>query len=382
MHLTMFFTLLVLTTCAAVCGHSDSKLTQCSASMSAVPGEIKTQSLMQAAVSKKPNVTMVGFLTWESRKVEESNVVLPQMRTPPSCTVSPLTNACLPSFMVIGTQKCATSSLYNIISTHPQVEPAYKKELLWFNGNFEKLRCNPPDSKPDDEEFEEYLTKFPRLPSNTTALTGEFSATYMHCWCCPRAMQRLMPDLRLITQLRDPIERARSRWNEQHSWAKKITTYSSFEEYVERKLPHLEACLEKAGNSLEDKTHCAAKSNILGLSVYDSVIKLWQQHFQPNNFLVTYLEQLAKDPQSVVSSIHRHLGIADLQYPGDLLHKKYNAEGHYGWQRSLQNLQIGNSTALEKLYMFYRPHMQELKAMADAGHITPLPKSWRVRWNL
>lgn len=390
-HLTMILTLLVLTLCAAICGRSaadsaapSSSSQQCKASIAG--NAVKAQSMLQVSQRSTPSAqgSEVGFLNWETAKVQDEPAALGEMRAAPPCTVSNLTQACLPSFMVIGTQKAGTSSLFNIIRTHPRISPAFKKELLWFNGNFERTRCDPPDAHPNDWEFAMYLDKFPKLPSNTTMLTGEFSATYMHCWCCPRAMKRLMPDLRLITQLRDPIERARSRWTEQHTWAKKMTTYDSFEDYIDMELPKLEACLMTAEGNLQEETHCAAKSNILGLSLYDSVIELWLTHFHPSNFLVTYLEQLAVSPQSVASAIHRHLGIEDLQYQDDLLHKKYNAKGNYGWKKAegMEALQMSNTTAMTKLYQFYRPHMQQLKVLADAKYISPLPASWIARWKL
>mmetsp|Transcript_21514 Transcript_21514/g.67190 ORF Transcript_21514/g.67190 Transcript_21514/m.67190 type:complete len:217 (-) Transcript_21514:153-803(-) len=215
---------------------------------------------------------------------------------------------------------------------------------------------------------------------------GEFSATYLHCWCCPASMRRLMPGLRLVAQLRDPIERARSRWTEQHTWAKKIKTYSSFEEYVDKTLPQLEDCLRRSEGSLEWETHCAAKSNILGLSLYDSAIGLWLRHTNRRDFLVTFLENLAVSPQSVVSSIHHHLGIEDRQYDPVMLQKRYNAKGHYGWRKAktIQTLQMANAntSALERLYSFYRPHMKRLKSMADEGLISRLPSSWVARWSL
>lgn len=325
----------------------------------------------------------MGMMVWSTAQVQNWPALPPQKRAPPACSIFNLTQRCLPSFMVIGTQKSGTSSLFNIMAMHPRIKPAEKKELLWFNGNFENLRCNPPDKAPGPNDFKAYLDNFPALKPGTTQLTGEFSATYMHCWCCPQSMSRLMPGLRLITQLRDPIERARSRWTEQHSWAKKLETFGSFEEYVEKELPRLETCLQKAAGWLEYEVHCAADSNILGLSVYNSAIKLWLHHHESKNLLVTYLEQFSSNPQSVATAIHMHLGIEDILYDDRLLQKKYNAEGNYGWSKSaLQTIQLGNTTSLQKLYQFYRPQMAELKSMADAGQIAPLPTSWIVRWSL
>uniref|UniRef100_A0A7S1L3H7 Sulfotransferase domain-containing protein n=1 Tax=Alexandrium catenella TaxID=2925 RepID=A0A7S1L3H7_ALECA len=322
-----------------------------------------------------------GLAAWETLKVQDGPAALPPQRAPPPCDVSAATGACLPGFMVIGMQKSGTSSLFNILSTHPQVRPASKKELLFFNGNFERLRCSPPSTRPDDVEFLQYLGSFPQL-HDSAVLTGEFSATYMHCWCCPSAMHRLMPGLRLVTQLRDPIERARSRWNEQHNWFKLTETHGSFEEYIDLELPKLQACLETADGKLEEEVHCADQSNVLGLSLYDSAIRLWLSQYEPRNFLVTYLEQLAVDPQSVVSAIQRHLGIDDRRYAPEVLSKKYNAEGAYGWKAASASLYVQSSTGLQMLYDFYRPHMQSLKTLADDGLISPLPRSWIARWKL
>jgi len=354
------------------------------------PKRAQWQSLLQV----KPSVLSQAdaeFTTWETAKVEEEPAVPPARNALPLCHISASTKACLPGFMVIGNQKSGTSSLFQILKEHPQIRPAVKKELLWFNGNFENLRCSPPDTAPTTKEFEEYLGFFPTLTQESRLITGEFSASYLHCWCCPAAMKRLMPGLRLIAQLRDPIERARSRWLEQHNWANKTETYGSFEEYVDKELPPLRRCLAEASGSLERKVHCAAQSNILGLSLYGSALKLWLKHYEPADFLVTYLEQFSAHPQAVASAIHSHLGVEDHVYPSELLQKKFNRHGSYGWNVSLLAMdsrrkesrkESANKTALSKLYHFYRPHMKQIKALADKGLVSKLPKTWITRWAL
>ena len=58
-----------------------------------------------------------------------------------------------------------------------------------------------------------YLANFP--PTKGTRVTGEWSATYLQCWCCAPAAKAALPSARIIVILRDPIERAHSRFKEQ-----------------------------------------------------------------------------------------------------------------------------------------------------------------------
>jgi len=38
-----------------------------------------------------------------------------------------------PDFLIIGTQKACTTSLFNYLATHPEISPAAKKEIHFFN---------------------------------------------------------------------------------------------------------------------------------------------------------------------------------------------------------------------------------------------------------
>ncbi len=44
----------------------------------------------------------------------------------------------LPDFLIIGGQKCGTTSLYDFLIHHPGVIPATKKEIFYFSNNYEQ----------------------------------------------------------------------------------------------------------------------------------------------------------------------------------------------------------------------------------------------------
>ena len=58
-----------------------------------------------------------------------------------------------PTFLVLGVQKCGTSTLAAHMSSHPQVMPPTKKELMFFNGHdhvpsaAKTWHCDPPADK-------------------------------------------------------------------------------------------------------------------------------------------------------------------------------------------------------------------------------------------
>jgi len=49
----------------------------------------------------------------------------------------------LPTFLVIGTNKAGTSTLYSVLKAHPQVFLPYRKELHFFNDDTNSARSNP-----------------------------------------------------------------------------------------------------------------------------------------------------------------------------------------------------------------------------------------------
>ena len=52
---------------------------------------------------------------------------------------SSITNNLIPHFLIIGAQKCGTTSLYNYLIQHPQVCAASQKELHFLIFTFKKV---------------------------------------------------------------------------------------------------------------------------------------------------------------------------------------------------------------------------------------------------
>jgi hypothetical protein len=103
----------------------------------------------------------------------------------------------LPSFIIIGGQKCATTSLYDYICKHPSVDSAEVKEVHYFD-----LRYNMGDCW--------YRSHFPLRQKGI--ITGESTPSLI--WSTPSlpSIKKMLPDAKILAVLRDPAERAVSHY--------------------------------------------------------------------------------------------------------------------------------------------------------------------------
>ena len=234
---------------------------------------------------------------------------------------------CKPGFLVIGPQKTGTSALWTYLRTHPQVMSHTQKELMHFSSNLGKFNCSI-------EQRETYLDRFTRVPASSGKITGDFSATDFACPCCPSAIQSVLPHAKLIILLRDPLERAESRWAEQSVLKRvfnKRELRGSFDEYARANLPALDACLRVA-NTTNEKSRCTAMDNIFGPGVYLPLIENWQLAFPASKLLFIDSATLEERPVEALRRVERHLGLRRHEYDAKLLGEKFNTRESYGWK--------------------------------------------------
>jgi len=106
----------------------------------------------------------------------------------------------LPTFLIIGAQKCGTTSLHRYLSAHPQVFMSKTKELDFF-----------VEEKMLGRGLDWYRSHF--AGADDTVAIGEASPSYTcfpHFGGVPERIASLIPDVRMIYIVRDPIERMRS----------------------------------------------------------------------------------------------------------------------------------------------------------------------------
>jgi hypothetical protein len=108
----------------------------------------------------------------------------------------------LPNFLMIGSMKAGTTSLYEYLRTHPQVFMSERKELDYFTTGI--------DGGLDRDWYEGWFQGADGARAVGEASTG-YTKFPTHRDVAAR-VAALLPDVRLIYMIRNPIERMRSQW--------------------------------------------------------------------------------------------------------------------------------------------------------------------------
>jgi len=138
-------------------------------------------------------------------------------------------NLQMPDFLIIGAQKCGTTSLYRYLIQHPQIEPAIKKEIHYFDLNYNK-------------PIQWYLNQFPALKTQSDRITGEATPYYIFHPHAPYRIKEHMPDAKIIVLLRNPVDRAYSHY---HYAVERYGETLSFEEALDIENERLAGEMEK-----------------------------------------------------------------------------------------------------------------------------------------
>ena len=113
----------------------------------------------------------------------------------------------LPDFMIIGAHRAGTTSLYDYLSQHPDVVGAARKEVHYFDVNYDRGRSWYEAQFFTAAQPDQHVRQRGQVP-----VTGEASPYYMMHPLVPARVRETVPGVRLIVVLRDPVARAYSHY--------------------------------------------------------------------------------------------------------------------------------------------------------------------------
>jgi hypothetical protein len=160
----------------------------------------------------------------------------------------------LPNLVIIGAQKCGTTSLHYYLGLHPQVSMSKEKELDFFVGKHSW-----------DRGLEWYKSNF----VGQAKIYGESSPSYTSyplTISVPERMHSLIPEARLIYTLRDPIDRIISQYLHTYAIGRE---QRGLEEALSDLSNNRYVCKSKYCMQLEQYLHYFSKSNILIITAED-----------------------------------------------------------------------------------------------------------------
>ena len=184
----------------------------------------------------------------------------------------------LPTFLLIGAMKSGTTTLYGYLAQHPDVFMPALKEPNFFNdhwhrgvGWYERLFTAAGGALARGEASVRY-TSFPDDPE------------------CPRRIASVVPDMRLLFLVREPVDRIRSHY-----------------------LHEVAALRER--RPLEQ----AVRENPIYLdrSRYAMQLERYLEHFRREQLLVLRAEDLFRAPLEVLPRVYAFLGVDPAWRPVD-----------------------------------------------------------------
>jgi len=200
-------------------------------------------------------------------------------------------NKNFPNFFILGSAKCGTTALYEVLKNHPDIYFPLIKEPQFFCN--EKLYAKGIDF---------YLKTYFSDVKDYKAI-GEATPHYLYYEKVAKRISNDLPEKnhRFIIILRNPVKRAYSLyWN----MVKEGYETLSFTDAVEAESERLkDPMLEKMGT---------LKYMYLNSGFFGKEIDAYLKYFSKDKFLILFQEDLIKSPEKVYDSIFKFLNIKDI----------------------------------------------------------------------
>lgn len=205
-------------------------------------------------------------------------------RDPPSDRIATAGERQSPDFVIIGTQRGGTTSMYRYLCEHPAVGAALRKEIHFFDHYYGR-------------GADWYLAHFPRR--GEYPVVGEASPYYLVHPDAPGRARRMIPEARLIALLRDPVARA---WSQYHQKRERGVEDLPFAEALAREDERLMLAPEPLGPAWRHHSYKARGE-------YAPQLARWLAVYPREQVLVLKSEEFFANPAGILTETQRFLGL-------------------------------------------------------------------------
>lgn len=235
----------------------------------------------------------------------------------------------LPTFLIVGAVKAGTTSLHEYLQMHPEVYMSPVKETNHFsdgdmlfehfnvdykqdvNVNLEKYLEGPMDKKihiAHVRTFQQYVQLF-RNVTNQKAI-GEVSNSYLYLPNTANTIKQVLPDVKIVMILRNPVERLYSQYLMNLKLGK----------IIERDL-----LKEIAADQAKPIKGWGVSHLYLEVGNYYEQVKRYYDNFPAQNIKVILFDDFKKDAAGTMRDLFHFLGV-DENFALDMS-QRYNEAG-------------------------------------------------------
>ena len=253
----------------------------------------------------------------------------------------PASHYALPHYIIIGAQKAGTTALDLAIAQHPNARTSLVQEVHFFDKHYPKGPNWYRRHFHTESENQHTLSQ-----TGHPLRSGESTPYYMFHPDCPRRVRKLIPEVRLIALLRDPVARA---WSHYHHETTKgydtVTPQQAFDQSFEA-----QRLQNEENRILRDPAYFSFAHNhfaYLARGRYAAQLEHWLEFFPREKLLVLCSERFYADSPGTLATVFRFLDLPDWTPPPA---KKLNARAYSGIDPAIR----------KHLVDYYAPHNEQL----------------------
>lgn len=185
--------------------------------------------------------------------------------------------------------KCGTTSFWEDVTAHPQIDPGIAKEVLYFDQYHRRS--------------ESWYRAFFYDTSSERRHHGDASLSYLPCAHAPERAATLVPDAKLVVLLRDPVDRAISHYFHAR---RRNEEPLALDEVITREAAEIDA----AGEVLfPDPDGDWPRFSYLRRGHYAAQLEQWLRFFPREQLLCVRSEDYFDSPGEVLARAFTFLGV-------------------------------------------------------------------------
>jgi sulfotransferase family protein len=254
----------------------------------------------------------------------------------------------LPDFLIIGTQRGGTTSLYHYLQAHPCLQATttkevhffdrkYHKGLMWYRGHFPTVWEKARAQQMQKQAF----------------VTGEASPSYLFHPHVYKRVAQALPQVKLIVLLRNPVDRAYSQYY--HSIELGYES-RSFEEAIRDEQQRTAQERDKILRNEHYQSYAYKHHSYLTRGIYVDQLQAWMSFFPREQFLILKSEDFYADPATALKKVYAFLNLPVAELLSQK--KEYKQLNNTSYSKMDEALR----TRLEE---YFRPHNARLYEFLD-----------------
>jgi hypothetical protein len=245
-------------------------------------------------------------------------------------------NRALPDFMIIGTQKGGTTSLYRYLAKHPDINPNYVvKELSFFDEYYSRGKIW-------------YRSNFPKKRNGKLYFEG--TTHYLYNPLVPKRVKQMLPNVKVIALLRNPVDRAYSSYKHQVRAGRESL---SFEDATRSEPERLKGEKEKLLSEPFYISHNYNHFSYIERGKYVDQVNNWLEYFSKKQMLILSSEDFFQDTDGSLKKICDFLGVKHIKTNPK---KKHNTGGYKDTM---------SEATRERLSLIFKPYNVKLQKILD-----------------